>query len=243
VEEDEPPHIVDEVDHSDLHRRPGDPDRADEEIGSLCLRTPAPTVVLGRGAFRRSWQRGKTDTKSTVPTVDDLRLASVKAKSYVCLGHWAAPPGMDMNFGGGKEGRTLGLASWRLLLSLAVLLAGCSPGANMVDNKALEARLDYQSAFPSPATVAFAPTSAGRYLRPDITSFVLGPDDVVKISVANQSELDTVQPVRPDGKIAVFPAGDIQAGGRTVGQIRDEIVSRLRAKSGSILSAWHSGCH
>ena len=139
---------------------------------------------------------------------------------------------MDMNFSGGKEGRTLGLASWRLLLSLAVLLAGCSPGANMVDDRALEARLDYQSAFPSPATPGFAPTSPGRYLRPDITSFVLGPDDVVKISVANQSDLETVQPVRPDGKIAFFPTGDIQAAGRTVGQLRDEIVSRLRAKAG-----------
>jgi polysaccharide export outer membrane protein len=139
---------------------------------------------------------------------------------------------MDMYFSGGKEGRTLGLASWRLLLSLAVLLAGCSPGANMVDDKALEARLDYQRAFPSPATLGFAPTSPGRYLRPDITSFMLGPDDVVKISVANRSELDTVQPVRPDGKIAFFPAGDIQAGGRTVGQLREEIVSRLRAKAG-----------
>lgn len=139
---------------------------------------------------------------------------------------------MDMNFSRGKEGRTLGVASWGLLLSLAVLLAGCSPGANMVDDRALEARLDYQSAFPSPATPGFAPTSPGRYLRPDITSFVLGPDDVVKISVANQSDLDTVQPVRPDGKIAFFPTGDIQAAGRTVGQLRDEIVSRLSAKTG-----------
>ena len=32
MEEDEPPHIVDEVDHADLHRRAGDADRADEEV-------------------------------------------------------------------------------------------------------------------------------------------------------------------------------------------------------------------
>ena len=120
----------------------------------------------------------------------------------------------------------------RRVLPLAVLLAGCNPGANMVDDRALEARLDYQSAFPSPAAPQFAPTSLGPYARPDITPFVLGPDDVVNISVANQPDLERTQPVRPDGKISFFPAGDLQAAGRTVKQLRDEIVSRLRAKSG-----------
>ncbi len=144
----------------------------------------------------------------------------------------AAPREMDMNFSGGKEGRTLGLAPWGLLLPLAVLLAGCSPGRNMVDDRSLEARLDYQAAHPAPPPPGFAPIPPSRYLRPDITSFVLGPDDVVKISVANQTDLDTTQPVRPDGKIAFFPTGDIQAAGRTVDQLRNEIVSRLRAKTG-----------
>ena len=54
----------------------------------------------------------------------------------------------------------------------------------------------------------------------------------MKISVLNKPELDTTEPVRPDGKIAFFPAGDLQAAGRTVEQLRDEIVSRLRAKTG-----------
>jgi protein involved in polysaccharide export with SLBB domain len=139
---------------------------------------------------------------------------------------------MDMNLSGGKEGRTLGLAPWVHLLPLAFLLAGCSPGQNMVDDKALEARLDYQSAHPSLPPQGFTPTPPSRYLRPDISSFVLGPDDVVKISVANQSDLETTQPVRPDGKVAFFPAGDVQAAGRTVEQLREEIVSRLRAKAG-----------
>jgi hypothetical protein len=50
--------------------------------------------------------------------------------------------------------------------------------------------------------------------------------------VLNDPDLETTQPVRPDGKIAFFPAGDLQAAGRTVEQLRDEIVSRLRAKTG-----------
>ena len=122
------------------------------------------------------------------------------------------------------------------VLPLAVLIAGCSPGANMVDDRALEARLDYQSAFPSQAPLGFAPTSPGRYLRPDTTSFVLGPDDIVNISVVNQPDLERTQPVRPDGKIAFFPAGDLQAAGRTVEQLRDAIVSRLRANRDDLIS-------
>src|SRR6185312_6869019 len=34
----EPPDIVDEVDHAHLHRRPGDADRADEEVHLVLLR-------------------------------------------------------------------------------------------------------------------------------------------------------------------------------------------------------------
>jgi len=146
---------------------------------------------------------------------------------------------MDRIFAGGRERPSLGLHMWRRflrLLPLLVLLAGCSLGKNIVDDRALEARLDYQTVYPSLPPPGFAPNPPSRYLRPDATSFVLGPDDIVKISVANEianeSGLDTTQPVRPDGKIAFFPTGDVQAAGRTVEQVRNEIVSRLRAKAG-----------
>ena len=139
---------------------------------------------------------------------------------------------MDMDLSGGKEGGAVGLAPWVSFLPLAVLIAGCSPGQNMVDDNSLEARLDYQSAHPSLVPPGFAPMPPSQYLRPDNSSFVLGPDDVVKISVANQPDLETTQPVRPDGKVAFFPTGDVPAAGRTVEQLREEIVSRLRAKAG-----------
>ena len=39
--------------------------------------------------------------------------------------------------------------------------------------------------------------------------------------------------MRPDGKITFFPAGDLQAAGRTVEQLRDAVVEyRLRADQG-----------
>jgi protein involved in polysaccharide export with SLBB domain len=139
---------------------------------------------------------------------------------------------MEMNFSRGKESRGLRLPPWRNVLPFAVLIAGCSPGQNMVDDKSLEARLDYQSVHPSLPPPGFTPTPPARYLKPNISPFVLGPDDVLKISVANQSDLETIQPVRPDGKVAFFPTGDVQAAGLTVEQLREEIVSRLRAKAG-----------
>jgi protein involved in polysaccharide export with SLBB domain len=124
------------------------------------------------------------------------------------------------------------LAPLTSILPLVVVLTGCAPGQNMVDQQALQARLEYQSAHPTATATEFAPTPPRGSLASEASSFLLGPDDVVKISVLNDPDLETTQPVRPDGKIAFFPAGDLQAAGRTVEQLRDEIVSRLRAKTG-----------
>lgn len=132
----------------------------------------------------------------------------------------------------GKAHSGMRLAPLRQLLVLAILLTGCSPGKDTIDQRALQARLDYQSMHPTAAKTEFAPAPSRSSLAPEASSFLLGPDDVVKISVLNQADLDTTEPVRPDGKITFFPTGDLQAAGRTVEQLRDEIVRRLRAKSG-----------
>src|SRR5271166_5996911 len=118
------------------------------------------------------------------------------------------------------------IAPLKQLLVLAILLTGCSPGKDMIDQPALQARLDYQNIHPTAAKAEFAPTPSRWSLTPEASSFLLGPDDVVKISVLNQADLDTIEPVRPDGKITFFPTGDLQASGRTVEQLRDEIVRR-----------------
>jgi polysaccharide export outer membrane protein len=127
------------------------------------------------------------------------------------------------------------LVSLRHILPLVLALAGCSPGRDSIDQRALQARMEAQSPSPTemlpvaqPRGVAMPPKLN---VTPDRSSFLLGPDDLVKISVLNQSDLDTTQPVRPDGKIEFFPTGDVQAGGRTVEQLRDEIVRRLRSTS------------
>jgi polysaccharide export outer membrane protein len=59
--------------------------------------------------------------------------------------------------------------------------------------------------------------------------FLLGPSDVLKITVWRNPELSTDAIVRPDGTMSMPLAGDLQAAGRTTQQLRDEIVKRLRA--------------
>ncbi|MGV7222358.1 MAG: polysaccharide biosynthesis/export family protein [Nitrospinales bacterium] len=59
-------------------------------------------------------------------------------------------------------------------------------------------------------------------------SFVLGPEDKIKIQVWGEDELTTEMPVRPDGFISFPLIGEVKAQGRTPGQLKVEIVKRLR---------------
>jgi polysaccharide export outer membrane protein len=57
----------------------------------------------------------------------------------------------------------------------------------------------------------------------------LGAEDVVEVSVWKEPGLSTVAPVRPDGRISVPIAGDLQAEGKTTRELEREITARLRA--------------
>ena len=58
--------------------------------------------------------------------------------------------------------------------------------------------------------------------------FLLGPEDLLEISVWNEEKLQREVLVRPDGKISFPLVGDIQAEGRTPEQLRFEIASWLK---------------
>ena len=58
--------------------------------------------------------------------------------------------------------------------------------------------------------------------------FVLGPEDLVTISVWGNGELTTEMPVRPDGLLSYPLIGDVKAQGLTPAQLKDEITTRLR---------------
>lgn len=58
--------------------------------------------------------------------------------------------------------------------------------------------------------------------------FVLGPEDLLTISVWGNKELTTEMPVRPDGFISYPLIGDVKALGLTPSQLKDQITKRLR---------------
>jgi polysaccharide export outer membrane protein len=57
--------------------------------------------------------------------------------------------------------------------------------------------------------------------------YVLGPSDVLKITVWHNPDLSVDTAVRPDGTITLPLVGDLRAAGRTPGQVRAEITQRL----------------
>src|SRR5262249_48700706 len=77
---------------------------------------------------------------------------------------------------------------------------------------------------PVPATPAPAQGSPAP-ARDD--SYRLGPADVLDISVWKEDGLKKETVVRPDGAISFPLIGDVQAAGRTVSEVRDEIGKRL----------------
>jgi len=57
--------------------------------------------------------------------------------------------------------------------------------------------------------------------------YVLGPSDVLRISVWHDNDLSGEAVVRPDGAISLPLIGDLRAAGRTPEQVRVEITQRL----------------
>jgi polysaccharide biosynthesis/export protein len=62
----------------------------------------------------------------------------------------------------------------------------------------------------------------------DDPNYIIGPQDVVDISVWKEPELSRSVPVRPDGKITLPLLNDVQAAGLTPGQLAAEITEGLK---------------
>jgi len=58
--------------------------------------------------------------------------------------------------------------------------------------------------------------------------FLLGPEDVLEITVWGNKELTRVTPVRPDGLISMPLIGDVQAAGLTADALAQRIADRLK---------------
>jgi polysaccharide biosynthesis/export protein len=60
------------------------------------------------------------------------------------------------------------------------------------------------------------------------SDYVIGADDMLRISVWKEPDLSENLPVRPDGKISMPLLNDIQAAGLTPLQLRDSITEKLK---------------
>lgn len=63
--------------------------------------------------------------------------------------------------------------------------------------------------------------------RPLPKDFLLGPEDVVEVTVWRNQDLSRTVVVRPDGMISLPLIGDVQASGLTAAQVSDKISKRL----------------
>jgi len=68
---------------------------------------------------------------------------------------------------------------------------------------------------------------AAAVATPDQATYLLGPEDTLEISVWKEHDLTKQLVVRPDGKITYPLIGEVQAAGRTVKQLQEEILKRL----------------
>ena len=72
-----------------------------------------------------------------------------------------------------------------------------------------------------------AQAAAAAVAAPDQSKYLLGPEDAIEISVWKEPDLTKQLVVRPDGKITYPLIGEVQASGRTVKQLQEEIAKRL----------------
>jgi polysaccharide export outer membrane protein len=64
-------------------------------------------------------------------------------------------------------------------------------------------------------------------LAQDRERYLLGPEDVIEVSVWKEPELTKQLVVRPDGKVSYPLIGEIPASGLTVKQVQEDIAKRL----------------
>ncbi len=111
-----------------------------------------------------------------------------------------------------------------ILIMIAALNGACAarmPGAvEKAEATPSSQSLEYSDA---PKTAA----SATSY--PEGSDFIIGPGDIVDISVWKDEELTRSCVVRPDG-ILTFPLiGDVRAGGRTASELKAEMEQKLKS--------------
>lgn len=81
-----------------------------------------------------------------------------------------------------------------------------------------------------PPTVGAVPDYAQEKSSLTVTAdYIIGPEDVLDITVWKNNDLSKTVQVRPDGRISLPLIGDVAAVGRTSSQLTEEISTRLKS--------------
>jgi polysaccharide biosynthesis/export protein len=83
------------------------------------------------------------------------------------------------------------------------------------------------SAQSAPANTATDAVGRAAAAAAATAEYLIGPEDVLDISVWKNPELSRKVPVRPDGRVSLPLINDIQAAGLTPSQLRDQLAKRL----------------
>jgi polysaccharide export outer membrane protein len=63
--------------------------------------------------------------------------------------------------------------------------------------------------------------------RPEVSEYRIGREDVLEVVVWHEPELSRVVPVRPDGRISLPLAGELQAAGKTPAELQAGVTKAL----------------
>lgn len=81
---------------------------------------------------------------------------------------------------------------------------------------------------PSSVLSLDANMSPGKIIVPRVSEYIIGPEDVLDISVWKNAELSKTVTVRPDGMISLPLIGDIKAAELTPDKLRNAIAAKLK---------------
>lgn len=62
---------------------------------------------------------------------------------------------------------------------------------------------------------------------PNTAEYRLGPEDMIEVFVWKEPELSTTVVIRPDGRISLPLAGELEASGKTAAELQQEVTAKL----------------
>jgi polysaccharide export outer membrane protein len=102
------------------------------------------------------------------------------------------------------------MATARKISSFVMLVLACIPAWGQAGKNAPQ---NSPQVFDKPGVAAVAADAVPQAVNP--STYLIGPEDVLKIEVYREDQLSRLVNVRPDGKITLLLVGDLQAEGLT----------------------------